>query len=520
MKMQMRTSIVQDPARNGVYALNNLIQKSVHSANDFKTINEQLNENIDEYGNYSWAVLDHALKPLELHLTHIQDPKYYTNPDLGNAYVINPGDHWYTIRNIDNTWILFDSILSGPQRIPNITQYFSLIVKNGVTILLVEGNLPASTITDNDLNHYPKAELQDEDFASQNSSYSTDESVQNDLIKPFFQILEKVEKEVFEDAYIICDANQIIYPGIGYDAAYRFYKHLKDPNSAVYNYKKLHPNSALTSIKILPPEESSPTKVAFTEALIQHLEKELGLNLEVDKQKGRNMINKRKERIPPPLLEKLNNHEERQVIINGLKHLLKKAVTDSVRITEEDAGKANNQCSKNRRSNPVEREAENSHNRKSYHNRPPGDDPWTAKTTTIAEEIQEKPPNVQQFLKNMSEEEFARQIRGPYSAHKFAARWGFIVNSRICNKCTNVMRFARASCCGFKWTCYHTESGKQCSSAPCCKDSIFKINRAGGLYTILQILHKMALGKPPEEIVKEFGKKEKVFALWNKICAI
>jgi hypothetical protein len=125
---------------------------------------------------------------------------------------------------------------------------------------------------------------------------------------------------------------------------------------------------------------------------------------------------------------------------------------------------------------------------------------WTKSIPNLVDpnDIDDRSHDLLGLLREIPEDEFAEAVTNNFTAHKFGARYGFIVNSRKCEQ---------DDCRGkdthpiFKKTFMH-------SQAVCCEGSILKINRAGGLYNILHMLHKRAHGKTQAEIFNELGLQE------------
>uniref|UniRef100_A0AC34F878 Uncharacterized protein n=1 Tax=Panagrolaimus sp. ES5 TaxID=591445 RepID=A0AC34F878_9BILA len=371
--------------------------------------------------------------------------------------------------------------------------------------------------------------------------------MQHDSDRLMTFLVEAEEKEK-GDVYLVCDGDRILYIGHTLQLALRFYLHLtsksKKGKGPIHIYKDSHPDHALTVVRLFE-NGTTPVISSLKEALIIYLAKELELKLivEVD---GEEMElddavrNKRKERIPPALLQKLNNLEERQIIINGLKCDIRKAMTRDVRVTEEDAKEAWKIYMQQGKSDPevkaklnlkdAERMRENYANeeymekdraaaRAKYHNNGPGE-VWTKSIPTLvdASEIVDRSGDLAGLLREIPEDLFAESVTNSFTAHKFAARYGLIVNSMKCakfdclgeNGLPREMKFRRnGKDCGFDWVCRFphptTRETVTHSYKGCCADSILKIDRAGGLYNILRMLHKRAHGKNQAEIFHELG---------------
>uniref|UniRef100_A0A914PD41 ubiquitinyl hydrolase 1 n=1 Tax=Panagrolaimus davidi TaxID=227884 RepID=A0A914PD41_9BILA len=124
--------------------------------------NEPLYEHFDDQGNYSLEVLELALEPHGCHLEQLNKPKYldrYDNPQLSQAYLLNPGNHWFSIRRFNDIWILFDSQRDGARRIDNIQKYFRRMKEHGTTIYVVTGNLPDANVSETELLQLKVAKL-------------------------------------------------------------------------------------------------------------------------------------------------------------------------------------------------------------------------------------------------------------------------------------------------------------------------------------------------------------------------
>jgi hypothetical protein len=161
--------------------------------------------------------------------------------------------------------------------------------------------------------------------------------------------LDEAEAEEKGDVYLICDGNLILYISRSLQLALRFYKNLtnksaiKNQRGPIVQYKEEHPTAELTAVKIFQ-DGTSPVKSALTEALVIQLANELGMKKLAVTDNGEEQIltydlrNKKKERLPPHLKQKLEDPRERKVILNGLKGLIRKAMADDKsRVTVKDA---------------------------------------------------------------------------------------------------------------------------------------------------------------------------------------
>uniref|UniRef100_A0A914P4Y7 ubiquitinyl hydrolase 1 n=1 Tax=Panagrolaimus davidi TaxID=227884 RepID=A0A914P4Y7_9BILA len=158
----------------GQHALNHIMQQSMFNvvsmtdAANTIAINlagaedDPLYEHFDDQGNYSWEVLEVALKPHGCHLEQLNKPEYrdrYDNPQLSEAYLVNQGKHWFSIRRLNDIWILFDSLMDGARRIDNIQKYFRRMKENGTTIYVIIGNIPDVNVSEIELTQLQLAKL-------------------------------------------------------------------------------------------------------------------------------------------------------------------------------------------------------------------------------------------------------------------------------------------------------------------------------------------------------------------------
>jgi ataxin-3 len=157
----------------GVHCVNTLLQSPVVSAPDLAEIAQGLDAqervamaeegvesadflrymaedsgNVAGDGNFSVQVLSEALKVWNLEVVSVTSPdakEAKANPLQQNAFILNLGDHWFTVRKIGGAWWNLNSLnKSGPEEIGDfyLSLLFDTLQSQGYAICVVFGDLP------------------------------------------------------------------------------------------------------------------------------------------------------------------------------------------------------------------------------------------------------------------------------------------------------------------------------------------------------------------------------------------
>uniref|UniRef100_A0A915E4K2 ubiquitinyl hydrolase 1 n=1 Tax=Ditylenchus dipsaci TaxID=166011 RepID=A0A915E4K2_9BILA len=105
-------------------------------------------QNVDETGFFSLQVIEMALQKChQLSLINLDNPslaQYKMQPSLGNAYICNLNEHWFTIRKFNTHWFILNSTNKGPKPVSHtyLDVYLAQLRNDGYSIFCVYGDLP------------------------------------------------------------------------------------------------------------------------------------------------------------------------------------------------------------------------------------------------------------------------------------------------------------------------------------------------------------------------------------------
>lgn len=157
----------------GVHALNSLFQAPVVTEEDMLKEGIALDEeerqvmgggsleegsgNVSNDGNFNIQVLFRALHKHNLRAVPASAPEgaqALWEPVNESAFLINMGEHWFTIRRIGNTWYDFNSQKPAPEEIQplHLEAYLAQLQNDGYTVFVVRGgSLPQRQNGDGDV---------------------------------------------------------------------------------------------------------------------------------------------------------------------------------------------------------------------------------------------------------------------------------------------------------------------------------------------------------------------------------
>jgi hypothetical protein len=119
------------------------------------------NDNVSDSGDISVQVLSELLLPYHAELVNLQHERLQNiRQHLHNeqCFIVHRGQHWFTLRRFNQTWILLNSLYDGPLVIPDISAYIHHLQLTGSYIFALNGILEEIDYTDADL-QYPAVQI-------------------------------------------------------------------------------------------------------------------------------------------------------------------------------------------------------------------------------------------------------------------------------------------------------------------------------------------------------------------------
>ncbi|XP_045833741.1 ataxin-3 homolog isoform X1 [Trifolium pratense] len=106
-----------------------------------------VSHNVSLGGNFSIQVIQKALEVWDLQVIPLNSPvaePAKMDPDLENAYIFHPQDHWYSVRKVNGEWYNFNSYCAAPERLSKscLAVYLNYWKGPGQSIFVVRGNFP------------------------------------------------------------------------------------------------------------------------------------------------------------------------------------------------------------------------------------------------------------------------------------------------------------------------------------------------------------------------------------------
>ncbi len=124
-----------------------MAEQGVDSADFIRFLGED-SGNVAGDGNFSVQVLSEALSVWNLEVVSVTSPdakEAKQNPLAQNAFILNLGSHWFTVRKIGGVfWNLNSLNKGGPEEIGDfyLALLFDTLMQEGYSIFVIFGDIP------------------------------------------------------------------------------------------------------------------------------------------------------------------------------------------------------------------------------------------------------------------------------------------------------------------------------------------------------------------------------------------
>jgi len=124
-----------------------VMMESGNDSADFLKFMAEESVNVGDDGNFSIQVLMKALHAKNLDCKPVTSTNFdsvFSSLHFQDAFILNRGAHWFTVRKIEGEWYNLNSVLPQPKHIPELYLAHELksLTESGHAVYLVEGKLP------------------------------------------------------------------------------------------------------------------------------------------------------------------------------------------------------------------------------------------------------------------------------------------------------------------------------------------------------------------------------------------